>query len=164
MSDSGMNNTCIATALGASNFTVSHWRNRYIREGQEGLHDEFRSSRPRSVSDEAIAMLVNKTLQSQPEGATNWTIRSIASKTGLEKSTVHRIWQAFGLQPHKQRSFKLSTDPLFVEKVRDIVGLYLNPDGSDHIRNRLPGQCRGQCYQRPAKSIAGIALLLPASF
>jgi len=127
MSDSGMNNTCIAKALGTSIFTVSHWRNRYIREGLEGLHDEFRSGRPRSVSDEAIAMLVNKTLQSQPTGATHWTIRAMASKTGLAKSTVHRVWQAFGLQPHKQRSFKLSTDPLFVEKVRDIVGLYLNP-------------------------------------
>jgi putative transposase len=100
---------------------------RYIEQGITGLHDELRPGRPRSVSDEDVAMVVRKTLHSKPCEGTHWTIRDVASETQLSRPTVHRIWQAFGLQPHRQRHFKLSTDPFFVEKVRDIVGLYLNP-------------------------------------
>jgi len=95
--------------------------------GAIGLHDELRPGRPRSISDEKVAVLVRKTLQTKPQDGTHWTIRSVAKETKLSRPTVHRIWQAFGLQPHRQRHFKLSTDPFFIEKVRDIVGLYLNP-------------------------------------
>ncbi len=106
---------------------VSKWRQRYLQQGLLGLHDELRPGRPRSISDEKVALLIRKTLQTKPQDGTHWTIRSVAKETKLSRPTVHRIWQAFGLQPHRQRHFKLSTDPFFIEKVRDIVGLYLNP-------------------------------------
>jgi len=95
--------------------------------GVAGLHDELRPGRPRPISDERVAQLVRKTLETKPKAGTHWSVRQIAGQTRLSKSTVHRIWRAFGLEPHRQRHFKLSTDPFFVEKVRDIVGLYLHP-------------------------------------
>ena len=82
--------------------------------------------RPRSIDDEQVAEVVYKTLNEKPEHQTQWTVRSMAETSGMSKDTVHRIWRTFGLQPHRQKTFKLSTDPFFVEKVRDIVGLYLN--------------------------------------
>jgi putative transposase len=87
----------------------------------------LRSGRPRSIEDQQIAELVNKTLGSRPEGRTHWSCREMAKATGISKSTVQRVWSAFGLQPHRQESFRLSTGPFFIEKLRDIVGLYLNP-------------------------------------
>jgi putative transposase len=123
----GLSNNTIAERVGLSHQSVCQWRQRYLRQGIAGLQDELRPGRPRSVSDEEVASLVRKTLQTKPEDGTHWTIRSVAAETQLSRPTVHRIWQAFGLQPHRQRHFKLSTDPFFVEKVRDIVGLYLNP-------------------------------------
>jgi putative transposase len=84
-------------------------------------------ARQRPISDERVGQLVRKTLETKPKGGTHWSIRQIATETRVSKSTVHRIWQAFGLEPHRQKHFKLSTDPSFVEKARDIVGLYLNP-------------------------------------
>jgi AraC-like DNA-binding protein len=87
----------------------------------------MRSGRPRTVGDEAVAELISKTLARKPKAATHWSVRAIAKETGITKSTVHRLFQLFGLQPHRTRSFKLSTDPFFVEKLRDVVGLYLNP-------------------------------------
>jgi putative transposase len=123
----GISNNDIAGRVGLSHQTVCQWRQRYLQQGLEGLYDELRPGRPRSVSDEEVARLVRKTLQTRPENRTHWTIRTVAGETGLSRPTVHRIWQAFGLQPHRQRHFKLSTDPFFVEKVRDIVGLYLDP-------------------------------------
>lgn len=100
-----------------------------VKLGMEGPCHSCPSGagRPRSVSDEMVASLVRKTLQTQPKDGTHWTIRTVAHETRLSPSTVHRIWQAFGLQPHRQRHCKLSTDPFFVEKVRDIVGLYVSP-------------------------------------
>jgi len=92
-----------------------------------GLYDEPRPGGPRSIRDEQIAVLVCKTLRKPPKDGTHWSCRSIAAESKLSKSTVQRVWQAFGLQPHRQKHFKFSTDPFFVEKVRDIVGLYLNP-------------------------------------
>ena len=92
-----------------------------------GLYDEFRPGAPRTISDDHIAGLIRKTLKSKPTNGTHWTCRSIEKQTGLSRSTVQRVWKAFGLQPHRQKHFTLSTDPFFVEKVRDIVGLYLNP-------------------------------------
>ena len=127
MAADGLTNRAIAERLGLSHATVGKWRMRYLEQGLEGLHDELRPGRPRSISDEQVAALIRKTLKKKPKAATHWTVRSMAEQVKLSKSTVHRIWTAFGLQPHRQRHFKLSTDPFFVEKVRDIVGLYLNP-------------------------------------
>lgn len=119
--------SAIAERFGLSVPTVSHWRNRFLDHGIVGLHGEERPGRPRKHDDEQVADLINKTLHSKPKNATHWTVRSVAEETGISKSTVHRYFNLFGVQPHRQKSFKLSTDPLFVEKVRDIVGLYLNP-------------------------------------
>lgn len=127
MAADGLSNAAIAEKLQLSPQSVCKWRQRYLQQGLQGLHDELRPGRPRSISDERVAALVRKTLQTRPKDGTHWTIRSIAQATRLSPSTVHRIWQAFGLQPHRQRHFKLSTDPFFVDKVRDIVGLYLQP-------------------------------------
>jgi transposase len=127
LSASGKSNLQIARQLGVTNATVGKWRQRFIEQDVTGLHDELRPGRPRPISDDRVAQLVRKTLETKPKDGTHWSIRQIAQQTRLSKSTVHRIWQAFGLQPHRQKHFKLSTDPFFVEKVRDIVGLYLNP-------------------------------------
>jgi putative transposase len=127
MAAEGSPSRIIAQNVGLSPQTVCKWRQRYLQQGVSGLHDELRPGRPRSISDEEVAVLVRKTLQTKPQDGTHWTIRTLARETELSRPTIHRIWQAFGLQPHRQRHFKLSTDPFFVEKVRDIVGLYLNP-------------------------------------
>lgn len=127
LSAEGQSNQQIAQKFGLANATVGKWRQRFLEDGVNGLHDELRPGRPRSISDERVARLVQRTLQGQPGQGTHWSIRQMARQTRLAKSTVHRIWQAFGLQPHRQRHFKLSNDPFFVEKVRDIVGLYLHP-------------------------------------
>ena len=123
----GISSNAIADRVGVSRQSVCNWRKRYLQQGLAGLHDELRPGRPRSVSDEEVAVLVRKTLETKPQDGTHWTIRTAAKDTELSCTTVHRIWRAFGLQPHRQRHFKLSTDPFFVEKVRDIVGLYLDP-------------------------------------
>ena len=123
----GKQNKEIAESLGVTRQTVAQWRRRFVERGIEGLYDEARSGRPRSIEDERIAELINKTLQSKPQGSTHWSCRTMAEETGISKSTVQRVWNAFGVKPHRQEHFKLSTDPFFVEKVRDIVGLYLNP-------------------------------------
>src|SRR5579863_658100 len=127
MAADGVPNKLIAADLDLSSQSVCKWRQRFLKQGLEGLHDELRAGRPRSISDEKVAAVLRKTLKSKPKGATHWSIRPMARQTHLSPASVHRIWQAFGLQPHRQRHFKLSTDPQFVEKVRDIVGLYLNP-------------------------------------
>ncbi len=127
LSASGKTNLEIAQQLEMTNATIGKWRRRFLQQGVSGLHDELRPGRPRPISDERVAQLVRKTLETKPKGETHWSLRQIAAETRVSKSTVHRIWQAFGLQPHRQKHFKLSNDPFFVEKVRDIVGLYLNP-------------------------------------
>jgi putative transposase len=124
----GVNNTAVAEELGVTRPTVGTWRERFRRQGLMGLYDERRPGRPRTIEDERITRLIRKTLQTRPkDGSTQWSCRTIATDTKLSKSTVQRVWSAFGLQPHRQKHFKLSTDPFFVEKVRDIVGLYLRP-------------------------------------
>ena len=123
----GHSNTDISEKLGLSKPTVGIWRKRYLTQRLPGLYDEPRPGGPRSIRDEEVAALVRKTLKTKPKDATQWSCRSIAGETQLSKSTVQRVWKAFGLQPHRQKHFKISTDPFFVEKVRDIVGLYLNP-------------------------------------
>jgi putative transposase len=123
----GESNTVIAERLGWSLPTVGKWRQRFVEQRVTGLHDELRSGRPRTYGDERVAGLINQVLRSKPVNATQWSVRSVAAHTGVSKSTVARYFALFGLQPHRSRAFKLSTDPFFVEKVRDVVGLYLNP-------------------------------------
>jgi len=127
LSADGESNTDIAERLGLSKPTVGIWRKRYVTQRIAGLYDEPRPGGPRSIRDEQVAALLRKTLKTKPKDGTHWSCRSIAAETKLSKSTVQRVWKAFGLQPHRQKHFKISTDPFFVEKVRDIVGLYLNP-------------------------------------
>ncbi|HET7146478.1 MAG TPA: IS630 family transposase [Gaiellaceae bacterium] len=117
----------IAAELGCNHNTVSKWRGRFARRRLDGLHDEPRPGKPRSISDADVERVIVKTLEEQPKGATHWSTRSMAAATGMSQSAVSRIWRAFGLKPHRSESFKLSPDPQFVDKVRDIVGLYLNP-------------------------------------
>lgn len=123
----GQSNTEIAERLGWTNATVGKWRSRFVEHRVAGLYDELRPGRPRSIDDEKIAALLNRTLSRKPAGGTHWSVRQAAEASHISKSTVHRLFQTFALQPHRTRSFKLSTDPFFIEKVRDIVGLYLNP-------------------------------------
>jgi transposase len=123
----GEPNSRIAKRMGLTNATVGKWRQRYLEHGIEGLHDELRAGRPRSFDDERVAEVINRALTARPPNGTHWSVRSLAAPTGISKSTVQRWFQLFGVQPHRQRHFRLSNDPFFVEKVRDIVGLYLNP-------------------------------------
>jgi transposase len=123
----GGHNGLIAERLGLCRSTVGKWRERFAAHRLDGLHDEPRPGAPRRIGDDAIADTIRRTLETRPPGATHWSLRSMAAAVGHAPSTIHRIWKAFGLQPHRAETFKLSTDPLFVEKVRDIVGLYLDP-------------------------------------
>ncbi|WP_226781357.1 IS630 family transposase [Oceaniglobus trochenteri] len=123
----GLNSKEVAAELGHSEHTVGKWRRRFAEHRIEGLSDEYRAGRPRTVSDEQVADVITRTLETTPKDATHWSIRSMAAATGLSHTTIRRIWVAFGLQPHRSETFKLSTDPLFVDKVQDIVGLYMSP-------------------------------------
>ena len=123
----GGNNVEVAARLGIHDDTVGRWRNRFIDRRLDGLHDEPRPGKPRSISDDDVERLIVKTLEEKPANATHWSTRSMAAATGMSQTAVSRIWRAFGLKPHRVEDFKLSPDPLFVDKVRDIVGLYLNP-------------------------------------
>lgn len=123
----GLENKAIAERLGADVNTVGKWRRRYAERGLDGLYDEPRPGAPRKIGDDAIAETIRLTLETTPPDATHWSLRSMARTVGYAPSTIHRIWKAFGLQPHRSETFKLSSDPFFVEKVRDIVGLYLAP-------------------------------------
>jgi transposase len=123
----GVKNTEIARRLGVTRPMVTKWRNRFAAHRLDGLTDEPRPGRPRTISDERVEEVIVKTLESTPKDATHWSTRSMAAEVGLTQNAVLRIWQAFGLQPHRQESWKLSKDPQFVAKVRDVVGLYLNP-------------------------------------
>ena len=123
----GKNNTIVARDLHLAKATVGKWRTRFVEQRLDGLLDEPRPGAPRKISDAAVERVLTLTLETTPQDASHWSTRSMAQRSGLGKSTVNRIWRAFGLQPHRTETFKLSTDPLFIEKVRDIVGLYLNP-------------------------------------
>jgi transposase len=123
----GLSNTAIAEKLDLSRLTVGTWRRRFADKRLDGLDDEPRPGAPRKIGDDKIAEVVTTTLETIPDNTTHWSRRSMARATGVSATTVHRIWGAFGLQPHRVETFKLSNDPLFVEKVRDIVGLYLDP-------------------------------------
>jgi transposase len=124
---SGKNNKTVAGEVAVTRTTVGKWRRRFMERRLDGLLDEPRPGAPREITDAEVERVVVLTLESTPEDATHWSTRSMARRTGISKSTVARIWNAFGLQPHRTENFKLSADPLLIEKVRDIVGLYLNP-------------------------------------
>jgi transposase len=123
----GVNNKVIAARLNTIPHTVGKWRKRYLELGLDGLLDEPRPGTSRKLRDEQVERVLTRTLESQPEAATHWSTRDMAKACGLSQSSVSRIWRAFSLAPHRSETFKLSKDPLFIEKVRDIVGLYLAP-------------------------------------
>lgn len=123
----GASNKDVAEKLGSTPHAVGRWRLRFVEHRIAGLGDMPRSGAPRTVTDEQVAELIAATLERTPTGATHWSTRSMAAQTGLSQSTVSRIWRAFGLQPHRVETFKLSTDPYFIDKVHDVVGLYLDP-------------------------------------
>jgi transposase len=127
LSEQGLSNVAVADRVGVTPQTVGKWRARFVQAGVAGLLDEPRPGAPRSVGDADIERVIVATLESAPADATHWSSRSMAAHTGLSASTVRRIWAAFGLAPHRVEAFKLSADPQFIEKVRDVVGLYLDP-------------------------------------
>jgi transposase len=127
-SAAGQSNSAIARQLQLTQATAGKWRRRFVKLRIAGLYDEVRPGRPRTIEEERVATLIRKTLNKKPKGgATHWSVRSAAAESGISKSSVHRYFELFGLKPHLTESFKLSTDPFFVEKLRDVVGLYLNP-------------------------------------
>jgi transposase len=123
----GLSNQAVAARERVTPQTVGKWRRRFVERGVDGLLDEPRPGVPRKIDDAKVESVIVQTLESRPTGATHWSTRSMARHSGISTSSVGRIWRAFGLQPHRAESFKLSQDPLFVDKVRDVVGLYLNP-------------------------------------
>jgi transposase len=123
----GDTNRDVATRLGVSEAMVGKWRRRFVERRLDGLSDDPRPGAPRTVTDDQVEKVIVKTLEEKPKDATHWSTRSMAEALGMSRTTINRIWNAFGLQPHRAESFKLSTDPFFVEKVRDVVGLYLDP-------------------------------------
>jgi len=125
--DEGLRNGAVAKKLHITGATVCKWRERFRVNRLEGLLDEPRPGAPRSITDAQVEQVVTQTLESMPENSTHWSSRLMAKKIGLSQTAIVRIWHAFGLQPHRVENFKFSKDPQFVEKVRDIVGLYMNP-------------------------------------
>lgn len=124
----GEANNSIAQRLKLSPATIGKWRTRFIERRIAGLYDDVRSGKPRTIDDERVAQLIKTTLHTKPaDGATHWSVRTVAAETGISKSSVARYFQLFGLQPHRTEGFKLSNDPFFIEKLRDVVGLYLSP-------------------------------------
>jgi transposase len=123
----GTDNKVVAGRLHVTPATVCKWRGRFIRQRLDGLYDEPRPGAARTVSDDQVEQVIIRTLETRPRGATHWSTRDMARAVGLSRMAIHRIWHTFGLQPHRSETFKLSNDPLLIEKIRDIVGLYLNP-------------------------------------
>jgi transposase len=123
----GASNVEVAQRLSVSRMTVGKWRSRFVEHRLDGLHDEPRPGGPRTITDDDVERVIVKTLEDTPRDATHWSTRSMAQATGMSQSAISRIWRAFGLKPHLAEDFKLSPDPQFIDKVRDIVGLYLNP-------------------------------------
>ncbi len=123
----GATNQAVAKRLEIAGATVGKWRERFRTQRFAGLSDELRSGAPRTITDAKIEEVLRRTLESLPSNARQWSTRLMAEATGLSQTAIVRAWHAFGLQPHRTETFKLSTDPYFIEKVRDIVGLYLNP-------------------------------------
>ena len=127
LSVDGLNDMEIAKRLRTTRITVGRWRRRFRAVGIDGLLDEPRPGAPRKISDKDVERVITETLESKPKGATHWSTRGMARHVGMSQTAIARIWRAFALQPHRSETFKLSKDPLFVDKVRDIVGLYMSP-------------------------------------
>ena len=123
----GLRNLAVAKQLGTTNATVGKWRQRFVDAGLDGLMDEPRPGAPRTVGDRQVEQIVTMTLESAPAGMTHWSTREMAKKAGISRESVRRIWQAFRLKPHREGTFKVSRDPLLIDKIRDVVGLYLDP-------------------------------------
>ena len=123
----GITNAEVAAEIRVNQATVGKWRRRFVASRLDGLLDDPRPGAPRSISDDQVEAVIVKTLEEKPKDATHWSTRSMAKAMGMSQTSISLIWRAFGLQPHRAESFKLSTDPLFIEKVRDVVGLYLDP-------------------------------------
>lgn len=123
----GATNQAVAADLRINGATVGKWRRRFVDRRLEGLFDEPRPGARRTVTDDKVEAVIVKTLEDKPADATHWSTRSMAEAMGMSQTSISLIWRAFGLQPHRAESFKLSTDPLFVDKVKDVVGLYLDP-------------------------------------
>ena len=123
----GKSNSEVASELSITKQTVGKWRARFIEKRLDGLLDEPRPGTPRRIGDEQVERVLTLTLESTPRDATHWSTRSLAAHAGISRSSINRIWRAFALQPHRSETFKLSKDPLFIEKVRDVAGIYLNP-------------------------------------
>lgn len=123
----GESNMAIAKALLTTRETVGRWRTRFSTHRLDGLYDEPRPGAPRKILDKDVERVVTMTIERTPKASTHWSTRTMSKESGLSQTTVSKIWRAFGLKPHRQETFKISTDPLFVDKVRDIVGLYMNP-------------------------------------
>ncbi|MGY3611425.1 MULTISPECIES: helix-turn-helix domain-containing protein, partial [unclassified Bradyrhizobium] len=124
----GEPNNAIAQRMQLTNATVGKWRSRFIERRLAGLYDDVRPGAPRTIDDERVAQLIRTTLHTKPsDGSTHWSVRSVAAETGISKTSVQRYFRTFGLQPHRSEGFKLSNDPFFIEKLRDVVGLYLSP-------------------------------------
>lgn len=141
-----LQNKEVGTWLGVDEHTVGKWRRRFVKDRIEGLTDEYLPGRPRTVSDAQVAEVIERTLNSTPKDATGWSIRSMAAETGLSHTTIRRIWTAFGPQPYRSETFKPSTDPLFVDKMQDIVGLQMSP----------PNRAIALCVAKDPKSRHGI--------
>jgi putative transposase len=148
----GAPNTEVAECLGTHKATVGLWRRRFVARRIAGLYDERRPGKPRTIDDERVAELIHTTLHKRPSnGATQWSVRDLEAETGISKTSVQRYLSLFGVQPHRTQSFKLSTDPFFVDKLRDVVGLYLNPPdtrwscASTRRANARPLNARSPC-------------------
>src|SRR5881392_3218055 len=123
----GLDNKSVAKKLRCSLGMVGKWRSRFLKTRLEGLYDEPRPGAPRKVTDDDVDQIIIQTLETTPRGQTHWSTRELAKATGFSRMTISRVWRAFGMQPHRTESFKLSPDPQLIEKVRDIVGLYMDP-------------------------------------
>ena len=123
----GKPSTVVARRVRVSPVTVCKWRTRFVRDRLDGLYDEPRPGTPRRITDDQVEQVIVRTLEETPRGATHWSSRDMAKASGMGRTTVQQIWHAFDLQPHRRETFKLSPDPLLIDKVRDIVGLYTNP-------------------------------------
>lgn len=123
----GLTDIDVAEELDTTRITVGKWRRRFLDRRLDGLFDEPRTGAPRKVDDDVVELVIHTTLNKTPRKATHWSTRLLEKETGVSSSSIHRIWRAFGLQPHRSETFSLSTDPQFIEKVRDVVGLYMNP-------------------------------------
>lgn len=124
----GQANSAVARGFESTNATVGKWRQRFLKNRLAGLYDELRPGKPRSIDDERIAVLIHKTLHNKPkDGSPHWSVRTVATESGISKSSVQHYFQLFGLKPHRTASFKPSTDAFYIEKLRDVIGLYLNP-------------------------------------